>query len=91
MNIHTGLAQAGTTGHVPTEMEQNTPELKAGDALIFTSLTWHRSDMNNSATPRLAWSSTWLHPESRWDLQKAPNHPLSHEFGHGELVSGMLS
>jgi ectoine hydroxylase-related dioxygenase (phytanoyl-CoA dioxygenase family) len=91
MNIHTGLPQAGTTGHVPTEMEQITPELKVGDALIFTSLTWHRSDMNNSVTPRLAWSSTWLHPESRWDLQKAPNHPLSHEFEHGELVSGVLS
>jgi ectoine hydroxylase-related dioxygenase (phytanoyl-CoA dioxygenase family) len=91
MDLHTGLPQLGTTGQIPTSMDQITPELKAGDALIFTSLTWHRSDVNNSGVPRLAWSSTWLHPDSRWDLQKAPNHPLSEEFKHGELVRGVLS
>jgi ectoine hydroxylase-related dioxygenase (phytanoyl-CoA dioxygenase family) len=91
IDIHTGLPQLGTMGEVPEGMKQITPELKAGDALVFTSLTWHRSGTNDSSSPRLAWSSTWLHPESRWDLNKAPNHPLADEIQHGEFVTGALS
>lgn len=91
VDLHSGEAQELSFGEVPEGLVLNTPELRAGDAVVFTSLTWHRSDVNRSSEPRMAWSSTWLPKTSRWDLTRAPNHPLSQELKHGELVTEVLS
>ena len=91
INLHTGRPQSGMSGEVPVNLHQITPDLNVGDVLVFTPLTWHRSDVNLTDLPRMAWSSSWLHPESRWDLERAPNHPITNYIHHGERVTGIFS
>ena len=86
IDLHTGEPQTGRPGIVPTNLQQITPELTTGDVLVFTPLTWHRSGVNKTEIPRMAWSCSWLHPESHWDIQKAPNHPLAKYIQNGEQV-----
>lgn len=90
IDLHTGQPQPGTEGLVPSGLIQITPELNAGDGLIFSPLIWHRSGPNLSTRPRLAWSSTWLNPEARWNSNNAPNHPLVDVIEDGDFVSGSL-
>lgn len=89
VNLHTGKPQQSSNGQIPAGLVAVTPDLKAGDAAIFTSLTWHRSDVNSSTEPRMAWSSIWLPSSSRWDVSRAPNHPLATELNHDEPVTGV--
>lgn len=91
IDLHTGRPQSGRLGEVPANLHQITPELTTGDVLVFTPLTWHRSGVNQTDIPRMAWSCSWLHPESHWDLERAPNHPLAKYIQNGERVTEVFT
>ena len=91
INLHTGRPQSGMTGEMPANLHQITPELTTGDVLVFTPLTWHRSGVNQTKIPRMAWSCSWLHPESHWDIERAPNHPMAKYIHNGERVTGVFT
>jgi ectoine hydroxylase-related dioxygenase (phytanoyl-CoA dioxygenase family) len=85
VDLHTGAAQEGSGGHLPDvgRFEVVQPTLDPGDAVIFHPRTFHRSQRNTSGSPRRAWASTWLSPDSRWNPARAPRHPLASRAAAG--------
>lgn len=85
IDLHTGAPQDGS---VPTRMPDRgvVPEIGAGDAIVFHARCWHRSGGSVSTDPRLAWSVSWLHPDTRWSLSRAPRHPVRTAVVDGEEV-----
>jgi len=52
--------------------------MSAGDTLIFSSHTWHRSSVNQqSQQKRVAYIQTWVHPRAAWRPDLVPWHPVN--------------
>lgn len=85
VDLHTGAAQEGTLGDLPDprHFEVVCSMLAPGDAVIFHPRTLHRSPENTSGRIRRAWASTWLSPDSRWNRDRAPRHPLASRAEQG--------
>ena len=88
IDLHRGQPQSGGPRPIgPTdEARAICPDLKPGDGVFFSPLTYHCSDARTEPGDRIAWSTIWLHPEVRWDHSNAPSHPLCRSTVHGELV-----
>jgi ectoine hydroxylase-related dioxygenase (phytanoyl-CoA dioxygenase family) len=91
-----GAVQALRTGLPPLNAPERESEavavaLTAGEALVHHPLIWHMSPPNMSGRPRRAWTSSWIHPDVRFDPAHAP-HPFTHELGLrlGDAVVGEL-
>jgi ectoine hydroxylase-related dioxygenase (phytanoyl-CoA dioxygenase family) len=87
IDLTTGNPQNLTCETTTPTLIASYPSMKRGDAIIFTPLLWHKSGENSSSEERVAWSSSWLHPENTWDLNRAPNHPLSRKLIDGTIVT----
>ena len=85
IDLHTGAPQCGS---VPSQLPDRgvVPEIGAGDAVVFHARCWHRSGRSVVDAPRFAWSSSWLHPSTRWDFSRAPRHPARSGVVDGEEV-----
>jgi ectoine hydroxylase-related dioxygenase (phytanoyl-CoA dioxygenase family) len=66
------------------------PCLAAGDALLFSPLIFHGSPPRRTAGRRIAWASTWVHPDVRWDHAAAPAHPINELTVDGARVGERL-
>ncbi len=86
IDLHSGDPQTGSSGVVPELLDEVTPALVAGDAIVFDARTWHRSGRNVAGGERRAWSSSWLSPRARWAPERAPRHPLAGRLAAGEVV-----
>jgi ectoine hydroxylase-related dioxygenase (phytanoyl-CoA dioxygenase family) len=63
--------------------------VQPGDIVLMHPLVWHMSTPNPSARRRIAWATTWIGPDVRWDLERA-NHPYRYTLTppDGEPVRG---
>lgn len=68
--------------------------MRAGDTLVFTSNTWHRSSPNGRQDlTRTAYIQTWIHPQARWRPDLVPWHPVNEHlqregFQANDVLSG---
>ena len=88
VNLGDGSPQSGAKGSIPSNLVAEFPDLKPGDAIVFSPLTWHTSGTNKGPNDRLAWSSSWLEKSCKWKLANAPLHPLRGVIEDGETVGG---
>ncbi len=49
----------------------------AGDTILLSSLTWHRSAPNTGNTNRPAHIALWIHPDSKWRPDLVKWHPVN--------------
>ncbi len=76
MDLHTGTAQEGSSGHDWRPDEGQVPHLRPGDAVVFHPQCWHRSGVNAMSLPRRALAVSWVAVEARWSSARAPRHPV---------------
>lgn len=88
IDLHTGAPQegTGTTSGVPPEGAEDCPSLQAGDAVAFHALAWHSSSAKRGGARRRAWATSWLSSGTRWNVARAPRHPLAQRMIDGEVV-----
>lgn len=88
IDLHTGAAQEGAAAAMlhPPEGEIVCPALRRGDAVAFHALTWHSSPPKQRAERRRAWATSWLPANARWNLARAPRHPLAKQVVDGAAV-----
>jgi len=88
IDLHTGSPQSGGQPiECPMDGEILCPILAPGDALVFHTLTWHCSPPRDSAGSRRAWASSWLSRGTRWNIGRAPRHPLASLVADGSEVT----
>ena len=87
IDLHTGLAQAGTTAPAARPTSGVLPTLSPGDGVIFHARTLHRSGRSASALPRRAFAMSWVHSCARWCFHDVPRHPIRRLVREGEEVS----
>lgn len=63
------------------------PTYQAGDAVVFTPVTFHASPAMWRPVERAAWSCIFLSPRARWRHANAPNHPLCKVVPDGAPVT----
>lgn len=65
--------------------------MKAGDTLVFSSNTWHRSSRSVlESKDRVAYIQTWTHPNAKWRPDLVPWHPVNEHMSQAGHVIGDL-
>ncbi len=91
IDLHTGAAQGSCNPSLPYPGGKIIcPTLRSGDALVFHALTWHSSPRKRSPARRRAWATSWLSHGTRWELARAPRHPIARHVGDGSIVTEWL-
>ena len=63
--------------------------MKAGETLLFSSHTWHRSSANKQLQAnRVAYIQTWVHPRAAWRPDLVPWHPVNEHLKNAGMLPG---
>lgn len=89
VDLHDGAPQApeASLGFEPDGWPLFAPTYAAGDAVVFTPVTFHASPAMRRPIERAAWSCIFLSSSVRWCHANAPNHPLCRVVPDGAPVT----